>query len=206
APKPKLVAKKGVTAAMVRKWEEEFGKKVAVQMALDVDPRKDLIRKQGSRFQGIVDQERKAKRDRRLAELEAEDDAQEKMEAVTSIKIGAYKCRQCAATFDSDATRVLCEEKGHTVVRVQVNRTRWECSGCRQSQDVLDRELPSHCRKCNAIAWKQVPLRRVKREAPMERDMLLPRGEELKFVNSVHIPGQQAVNKFREASEDYSGL
>ncbi|CAE7765355.1 mcm10, partial [Symbiodinium pilosum] len=74
---------------------------------------------------------------------------------------------------------------------------------------VLDRQLPSNCRSCNGHNWKQVSLRKVQRAAPMERDLLLPRGEELPFLNSIHIPDLQSkapLKQGREAQDDYEGL
>lgn len=203
---PKVKAKKGVTKSMIQKWEAEFGKKIALQLAADNDPTKDLVRMQNSRFQGVIEQERAAKRARRLEELEVEDTAQEKMETLTFILVNAYRCQNCSTTYDSDRSRIACQEQGHNVNRLQVKRTRWECSNCRQSYDVLDRELPSSCSRCNGIAFKQVPLRRARSAAPMERDLLLARGEELPFLNSIHIPGLNASKRFKEAKDDYEGL
>eukprot|EP00933_Yihiella_yeosuensis_P019519 TRINITY_DN15804_c0_g1_i2.p1 TRINITY_DN15804_c0_g1~~TRINITY_DN15804_c0_g1_i2.p1 ORF type:complete len:696 (+),score=146.49 TRINITY_DN15804_c0_g1_i2:107-2194(+) len=198
--------KKGVTKDMVRKWEAEFGKKIALQLAQDADPRKDMVRMKESRFQGVIDQERHAKRMRRLAELEAEDAALEKMAELTSIMVSGYRCKNCIVTYDNDHRRRECEEKGHEVTRVEVQRTRWECSHCSASHDVLDRQLPGHCFRCKGLTFKQVSLRKIKRTAPMEKDFFLPRGEELPFLNSIFIPGQPATKRFKEAREDYEGL
>jgi len=189
----------------LRKLEKEFGPRVALQLASG-DPRKDLVRKQQAQFQGVVEEERAAKRARRLEELEVQDEAQAKMEAVTSMEVHAYRCQQCCSTFEFDRHRANCQDQGHTVTRVQVQKTRWECSNCRQSADVLDRQLPEHCSRCKGMTWKQVSLRKINRTAPMEKDLFLPRGEELPFLNSMHIPGLKAYEQSREAKDDYDGL
>mmetsp|Transcript_23726 Transcript_23726/g.42995 ORF Transcript_23726/g.42995 Transcript_23726/m.42995 type:complete len:608 (+) Transcript_23726:69-1892(+) len=188
------------------KLEKEFGRRVALQLANAGDPRKDLVRKQESQFQGVVEEERAAKRLRRLAELEVQDEAQAKMEAVISMNVYAYRCQQCCATFEFEQHRANCAEQGHLVTRVEVQKTRWECSSCRQSADVLDRQLPDHCSRCKGMTWKQVPLRKINRTAPMEKDLFLPRGEELPFLNSIHIPGVKGFTHFKEAKDDYQGL
>jgi len=56
------------------------------------------------------------------------------------------------------------------------------------------------------MTWKQVSLRKINRTAPMEKDLFLPRGEELPFLNSMHIPGLKAYEQSREAKDDYDGL
>lgn len=186
---------------MRRHLEKEYGKKQAAQL-LKSDPTKDLVRQQSSRFQSVVDEERKAKRHRDLAELEARDEMSAKMEALTSITVTAWKCAECDIVSDSHRGRVVCEQKGHAIQHVQVKRTRWECK-CSFSLNVLDKRLPSHCPKCNAMCWRPVPLQRVAR-APMERELLLPRGEELPFLNS--IPNMPKCRMFKEASDDYDGF
>lgn len=187
-----------------RRAEKEFGSKIAAQ--LDVkDPRKDLVRQQTSRFQGIVEQERVAKRHRHLADLEAQDAMAEKMEAITEMSVQAWRCQQCAHTTESQKAKIVCEEQGHSVTMVTAKKTRWECKNCSFDVFVLDRELPKECRRCMCAAFRPGPLRRV-RTAPLERDGLLARGEELPFMNSVHIPGKPAFSRFKEAADDYKGM
>eukprot|EP00427_Karlodinium_veneficum_P004462 CAMPEP_0169160068 /NCGR_PEP_ID=MMETSP1015-20121227/56230_1 /TAXON_ID=342587 /ORGANISM="Karlodinium micrum, Strain CCMP2283" /LENGTH=138 /DNA_ID=CAMNT_0009231665 /DNA_START=276 /DNA_END=688 /DNA_ORIENTATION=- len=129
-----------------KRLEAEYGPRIAAQ--LDVaDPRKDLVRQQGSRFKDVVEQERNAQLLRRLSELESQDAIAEKMEAIKSI-------------------------------------TYWQCGNCSLSVYVLDRELPKDCGRCNAFQWKQIPLRKTAKVA-MDRDLLLARGEELPFLNSI---------------------
>jgi ribosomal protein S27AE len=185
-----------------KRLESEYGSRIAAQ--LDVaDPRKDLIRQQGSRFKDVVEQERSAKLHRRLAELEAQDAIAEKMEALTSITVQAWRCVQCSLTTESHRAKALCEEEGHVVNSVSVQKTHWECGNCSLSVYVLDRELPHSCGRCNAVQWKQIPLRRVAKVA-MDRDLLLPRGEELPFLNS--LPGARTFKPVREPTDDYEGL
>merc|ERR1711920_857082 len=61
--------------------------------------------------------------------------------------------------------------------------TRWECSGCKAFVFVLDRRLPDKCHRCGRVCWRQTPFKGTAKLAPMERDMLLARGEEQKFLN-----------------------
>jgi len=191
-----------------QKLESEFGRKAARQLAFNADPRFDVVRKQSSRFQSAAEQEQAAKRMRRLHELEALDAAQEMMEELKSMKVRAWRCKTCFTTFESMSQRQLCVEQGHTVSEKEATKTRWECAGCRHSEEVLDRQLPAHCRNCNRQSWKQVSLRKLRRAAPMERDLLLPRGEELPFLNSIHIPelSRAQLKPVREAKDDYEGL
>ncbi|CAK0868866.1 unnamed protein product [Prorocentrum cordatum] len=187
------------------KLEAEFGKRVALQLT-NGDPRKDPVRKQTSRFQHVVDQERAAKRDRQLAELEVQDEAQAKMEAIMHISVQAWKCQSCFTLTDSERARAECAKAGHVLEAVTAKKERWQCKGCSQDVSVLNRDLPAHCARCNGSSFQQVPLSRVRR-APMERDLLLPRGEELKFLNS--LPGaaaQRSWQRPREAQDDYSTL
>eukprot|EP00930_Biecheleria_cincta_P038122 TRINITY_DN26195_c0_g1_i1.p1 TRINITY_DN26195_c0_g1~~TRINITY_DN26195_c0_g1_i1.p1 ORF type:complete len:656 (+),score=121.24 TRINITY_DN26195_c0_g1_i1:127-2094(+) len=199
-------SKKTVTPAEFKKLEMEYGRKIALQLSNDADPRKNMIRMQSSQFKGAVEEERDAKRMRRLAELEQQDDAQEKMAALTFMMVQAYRCRDCSRLYDSGKQRAFCHERGHVVTEVQAKKTRWECANCKWSEEVLDRELPPHCNRCNGLVWKPAPLRRIRREAPMEKDLFLPRGEELPFVNSIHIPGCKPLERRKEAKDDYDGL
>eukprot|EP00929_Paragymnodinium_shiwhaense_P012912 TRINITY_DN120793_c0_g1_i1.p1 TRINITY_DN120793_c0_g1~~TRINITY_DN120793_c0_g1_i1.p1 ORF type:complete len:796 (+),score=151.65 TRINITY_DN120793_c0_g1_i1:114-2501(+) len=194
-------------AAMMRKFEEQFGKKAALAMGNKVDPRKDLVRKQGSRFESVIEEERSAKRDRELAQLEAQDEMAAKMEALMSLTVHAWKCEQCCKVTDSQQAKMLCEKDGHKLTQVKVEKTRWECRGCRFGVSSLDKELPAHCNRCNDSNWKQVPLNRTSK-APMPKDLFLARGEELPFLNSLpSMPGAPAgVKRFREAEDDYGGL
>merc|ERR1719414_80260 len=121
-----------------------------------------------------------------------------------SIKVVAWKCRECLATTESEKARALCQRDGHTLEKISAERTRWECDGCKFDVNVLDRNTPAHCQRYNGYSWTQVPLRRSKR-APMEREFLLARGEELKFLNSVAPqPGRAAFKYHREAEDDYA--
>eukprot|EP00747_Dinoflagellata_sp_TGD_P187541 gnl/TRDRNA2_/TRDRNA2_45257_c0_seq1.p1 gnl/TRDRNA2_/TRDRNA2_45257_c0~~gnl/TRDRNA2_/TRDRNA2_45257_c0_seq1.p1 ORF type:complete len:836 (+),score=136.94 gnl/TRDRNA2_/TRDRNA2_45257_c0_seq1:120-2627(+) len=198
-------------SAQKRKLEKEFGARIALQLT-EMDPRKDWVRKQTSRFQSAVEQERAAKRHRVLSELEAQDCAVEKMEAQMFIAVSAWKCRTCLTTTDSDRTKAQCQSQGHQLVLCQVQKTRWECRSCKWSLSVLDRDLPPHCHRCNAMEWHQVPLQKAKR-APMERDFLLARGEELPFLGSFGsvVRGGGAGPAWRPMQsraeqDDYAGL
>lgn len=201
---PKCGSSKAANGPTMRKLESEFGRKAAVQLAAATDPRKDLVRQQGSRFQGLVEQERAAQRMRRLGELEMQDAAAEKLEEVMSMTVQVYKCKQCASLFETSKRRIACEAEGHQVSQVQATRTRWECQDCKWSEYVLDRRIDK-CRRCRGMNFKQVPLRGLKR-APLDRDMFHVRGEELPFINSIFIAGQPAKKRMREAEDDYAGM
>ncbi|CAJ1394752.1 unnamed protein product [Effrenium voratum] len=194
--------------ANFHKLESEFGRKCATLLAQSTDPRKDLVRQQSSRFQSVVEEQRAAKRMRRLTELEALDAAQEQMEELKVIQVRAFRCRSCFKTYDSERQRISCQEQGHEVATVEAKKSRWECKACHFSEEVLDRQLPPFCQRCRGDTWKQVSLRKTRRMAPMERDMFLARGEELPFINSVHIPELQGTRYQapREAQDDYAGL
>lgn len=192
-------------AVSFKKLESDFGRKAASMLAAAVDPRKDLVRQQRSRFESAAELEHSAKRMRRLNELEQMDAAQEQMEELKKMKVRAYRCKTCYTTFDSERQRLRCQEEGHVVVQVEATKTRWECASCKFSEEVLDRQLPGCCRRCRGETWKQVPLRKLRRSAPMEKDMLLPRGEELPFLNSIpEMAGRRGWQK--EAVDDYEGL
>jgi len=185
-----------------KRLEAEYGPRIAAQ--LDVaDPRKDLVRQQGSRFKDVVEQERNAQLLRRLSELESQDAIAEKMEAIKSITVQAWRCVQCGVTTESHQAKTLCEEEGHVVNSVSAQKTHWQCGNCSLSVYVLDREIPKDCGRCNAFQWKQIPLRKTAKVA-MDRDLLLARGEELPFLNS--IPGSHTFKRVREAADDYEGL
>ena len=64
----------------------DFGRKAASLLSASVDPRKDLVRQQKSRFESVLELERSAKRMRRLHELEQMDAAQEQMEELKKMK------------------------------------------------------------------------------------------------------------------------
>lgn len=199
--------KSGAPAASVerRRAQKEFGSRAAAQ--LDVaDPRKDLVRQQGSRFAAVVEQERVAKRHRQLSELEAQDAMAEKMEAIMEMTVQAWKCQQCVVTTESQRAKAACEEQGHTLVQVTAKKTRWECKGCSFDVFVLDRAIPNACSRCHGFAFRPGPLRKASRAAPMEKDGLLARGEELKYINSIHIPGAPPLTRHKEATDDYAGL
>merc|ERR1711953_304356 len=114
-------------------------------------------------------------------------------------------CKECAFTTDSFRSKQLCMEHGHCLVEVQAKKTRWECRSCKWSIFVIDRELPPHCHKCNASEWKQVSLTQI-RTATMEKELLLPRGEELPFLNSLPTSAafkQRIEAEKQEAEADY---
>lgn len=186
---------------------KEYGTKVAAQLNV-ADPRKDLVRHQQSRFASVIEEEKIAKRHRHLAELEAQDAMAEKMEAITEISVQAWKCAECATTTESHKAKGICEDQGHSVTSVTAKKTRWECKSCSLDVFVLDRELPLQCGRCNGLAFKQGPLRRVAK-ARMEKELLLPRGEELPFLNS--IPNSLfstacRYKRFKEATDDYATM
>ncbi|CAK9040843.1 unnamed protein product [Durusdinium trenchii] len=201
---------KTTSGASFQKLESALGRKAATFLSAGSDPRKDLVRQQSSRFQSAVEEERAAKRMRRLCELEQLDFAQEQMEELKSMKVKAFRCKSCYITFDQGSRqRLWCQEQGHELISVEATKTRWECRSCRASEEVLGRQLPKGCARCGADTWKQVSLRKLRRRAPMERELLLPRGEELPFLNSIHIPelqGARAWKPSKEAADDYEGL
>jgi len=172
--------------------------------ALQADPRKDSVRLMRSRFASLADQEREAKRHRALAEFEAQDAALEQMEAVMSANVVAWKCAECCATTDNGGRKSDCEAKQHSLTKVSASLTKWECIYCKEVIRVLDRSLPTGCVKCGSKGWKQIPLQGKPRTAPMEREMLLPRGEELPYLNS--IPGMPSRKRDREAADPYDAL
>lgn len=178
-----------------------------------LDPKKDLVRKQTSRFQSLVDDEQQTKRHTKLTELEAQDAVIEKAEAMMEMNVQAWRCRTCEITTDSHRAKAHCEEAGHDVIKMQVKKTRWACSGCKMAHMVLDRNIPKQCMRCKGTEFKPVALQAAK-VAPMEKDLLLARGEEVKFLNSV---SQTAEMRLRIASEggntgtkeqknDYAGM
>lgn len=201
-------AKKG--AALRRQLEAQYGKRIAMQL-MEADPAKDAIREKKSRFQYAVEEEHRGKRNAMLAELEAQDSAQAKMEAMMSVNIMAWKCKQCHCHTDSDKSKAVCEHQGHTLTQVKVERTRWECRGCQWSLSVLNKEIPTHCHRCNGVCWHQVSLNHGRfKTAPMEKDMFLPRGDEMKFINSIPSSMLHGAKKFKgasvkEASDEYAG-
>eukprot|EP00438_Fugacium_kawagutii_P024790 Skav204831 [mRNA] locus=scaffold2524:26221:27325:+ [translate_table: standard] len=67
----------------------DFGRKAATMLSATVDPRKDLVRQQRSRFESAAELERSAKRMRRLNELEQMDAVQEQMEELKQMKAAA---------------------------------------------------------------------------------------------------------------------
>jgi len=190
----------------VKQLEAQFGKRIATQLVNASDPRKDLVRSQGSRFQALAEEERVAQRFRKLSEMEMQDAHAEKMEALMNITVPAYRCQECRLTTENERSRALCEQQGHHVERVQAKKERWECVACKFDVSAFDGYTPPVCERCNASAWKQVPLRRA-RTALMPKDYLLARGEELPHLSSIAPqPGQKSVKRFREKADDYSGL
>jgi len=192
------------TAAAQKRLEAEYGTRIAMQLR-GLDPRKDLARKQGSRFQSVVEEERAAKRRRQLAELERQDAMAEKMEALMEITVQAWRCPECNITTESFKSKAVCEQQGHRLSQVEAKKTHWECKNCKWAQFVLNRDIPAHCVRCNGMLWHQVPLQRARRAA-MERDMLLPRGEELPFLNSIPKPFKEIYSRVKEADDEYAGL
>lgn len=192
--------------------ESQFGSRVAAQLAA-LDPKKDLVRKQSSRFQSLVEDEQQAKRHARLNELEAQDAMIEKAEAMVEMNVTAWRCRTCEITTDSQRGKAHCEEAGHDVVKMQVKKTRWVCSGCRCAHTVLDRNIPKQCMKCKGTEFKQVALQAAK-VALMEKDQLLARGEEMKFLNSAPTNAEMRLKTAseggnpgtKEEKTDYSGM
>jgi len=187
--------------------EAEFGSRIATQLINVADPRKDLVRSQGSRFQELAEQDRIDQRVRKLNEMEAQDAAAEKMEALMNITVPAYRCQTCQMTTESEKSRALCVQQGHQVERVQAKKERWECVACKFDVPAFDGQTPPVCERCNANVWRQVPLRRAK-TALMPKDYLLARGEELPYLNSIHVlPGKQTAKRVREEkADDYAGL
>jgi len=178
---------------------------VAEQL-LRIDPRKDLVRQQSSHFKATVEEERVAKRHKKLCELEARDEAIAKMEAMFAIKVQAWRCQECKVIMDSTKAKVICEQRAHHFVTVTVEKTRWQCKGCSFSVHVLDKQLPEHCcSRCRGWDWKQVSLYRGATTTSMPKDDFLARGEEMKFVNSV--PGLQPKGSWKnEGKDDYDNL
>merc|ERR1719235_685253 len=111
------------------------------------------------------------------------DDMEERMEGVMHTMVKAWKCQQCGKVDDSDVARAKCTKLGHIVLTVEAKKTRWQCKGCKSVVWVLDRQLPDRCPRCTAMEWKQVSFSS-RKAAPMPRDEFLPRGEELRFLNS----------------------
>jgi len=189
-----------------KQLEAEFGAHIATQLVNAGDPRKDLVRSQGSRFQSLAEQDRTAQRERKLSELETQDAYAEKMEALMSITVPAYRCHECHLTTENEKSRALCQQQGHQVERVQAKKERWECVACKFDVSAFDGHTPPVCERCNANVWRQVPLRRAK-TALMPKDFLLARGEELPYLNSIAPqPGQTSVKRFQEKADAYAGL
>merc|ERR1712032_690367 len=75
----------------------------------------------------------------------------EKSQALMSITVQAWKCQECCATSESLRAKAVCEKRGHSVVQVKVDRTRWECKNCSFSIFALDKHLPPHCHRCKSM-------------------------------------------------------
>jgi len=202
-------------AKETKAMEAQYGKRVAKQLA-ELAARGgggSTVRKQESRFSHLVEEERAAKRQRKLAELEVKDKMAERMEQVKSINVRAWKCKQCRSTTDSLRCKQRCEELGHELKECFAKRTRWQCGGCGMALNVLDRELPNACQKCNGGAWKQVSMNPVKMTS-MPKDQLLPRGEELPFLGSIpkssiadnSVSGSFGEDRKKAAADDYAGM
>merc|ERR1712136_527670 len=147
------------------------------------------------------------------AQLAAQDPMIEKAEAMVEMNVTAWRCRTCEITTDSQRGKAHCEEAGHDVVKMQVKKTRWVCSGCRCAHTVLDRNIPKQCTKCKGTEFKQVALQAAK-VALMEKDQLLARGEEMKFLNSAPTNAEMRLKTAseggnpgsKEEKTDYSGM
>lgn len=199
--------KKRERGVVAKKMEADFGKGVAMAFK-ELDPRKDMVRNAESRFQFVVEEERTAKRMRRLHELEVQDAAEERLEAMITVTVQAWRCHTCHITTEMQQSKIMCEQQGHRVESVQAKRGRWECRGCAWSVQVLDGEVPAHCHRCNDSSWKQVPLHRPKR-ALMDKDLFLARGEELPFLNSLPpslVDGRPLPKRIKESEDAYAEL
>eukprot|EP00746_Dinoflagellata_sp_MGD_P142714 gnl/MRDRNA2_/MRDRNA2_75649_c0_seq1.p1 gnl/MRDRNA2_/MRDRNA2_75649_c0~~gnl/MRDRNA2_/MRDRNA2_75649_c0_seq1.p1 ORF type:complete len:832 (+),score=133.62 gnl/MRDRNA2_/MRDRNA2_75649_c0_seq1:138-2633(+) len=174
-----------------------YGGRVAAQL-MACDPTKDLVRWKKAQASEIVEQEQILKRDRELSEMQFRDDMTAKMEALMSLEVPAWRCKECSWLSESASLRQDCQKKGHTVSSCTAKKTKWVCSGCKCDTAVLDRDLPEHCKTCGREAnFRQVPFQRP-RTAVMEKDKLLPRGEEIKFLNSMGPPPKGATKNAPE--------
>ena len=120
--------KKREKGRLAKKMESDYGRGAALAFK-ELDPRQDMVRTAESRFQCVLNEEQAAKRMRRLHELEAQDALEERKEAVITITVQAWKCKECNLTTESQQAKLLCEQNGHAVQSVQAKRGRWECRG-----------------------------------------------------------------------------
>eukprot|EP00913_Durusdinium_trenchii_P029456 g27609.t1 len=180
---------KTTSGASFQKLESALGRKAATFLSAGSDPRKDLVRQQSSRFQSAA----------RFFWEESE---------MGSELLHHLRPRLPAASV-VPGTRSRVDLRGGHQDPLGVPQLPGQRGRERDPSEVLGRQLPKGCARCGADTWKQVSLRKLRRRAPMERELLLPRGEELPFLNSIHIPESQLTRAWKpskEAADDYEGL
>ena len=81
----------------------------------------------------------------------------------------------------------LCRKEGHHLSKFKTVKRCFQCKSCRERQFVYSGRAPvDGCRRCGGTSHEQVSLYRERKGPTLPTEQLKLRGDEEKFLNSLH--------------------
>ncbi|PAA73359.1 hypothetical protein BOX15_Mlig005744g1, partial [Macrostomum lignano] len=113
--------------------------------------------------------------------LERKEQVEAKLATITERKVRVADCAQCGVRCQQPSER--CKREGHQLDWTTAVKRPFKCKDCKQTTFTLDCRYPTEpCRRCGGQSYEKTSFATERKGPTLERDVLLARGEERKFV------------------------
>ncbi|CAJ0574122.1 unnamed protein product, partial [Mesorhabditis spiculigera] len=141
----------------------------------------DALMNRKSKFAGAADKAESEAIDRYMTTMEAREKVETFVTTTMSVKeVAVVSCKICHYTAQSQSE--LCKGSGHEVQRHKAEKRFFKCKECKQRTVAFGMLPTGDCARCGATNWERVAMRD-ERKTALDREKLLLRGEERKYVN-----------------------
>ena len=95
--------------------------------------------------------------DRKLSNLEEQDQMLTKMSKIIKLKISAHHCATCQKTYEY--LPQSCRQSGHEITRIETYKRFWMCTNCHRRDSSLEKYMVAPCRNCGQSSWKSTGMK-----------------------------------------------
>ncbi|XP_025108040.1 protein MCM10 homolog isoform X2 [Pomacea canaliculata] len=137
-----------------------------------------------SSHKGALSEAEAEREDKYFHELQKKEAMEEKMQSITSLEVTVFTCDQCKYTALAPGEN--CKQENHAVRRHKGKKHFFKCKSCSHRTVTLHRYPTLPCSKCGDERFEKTSMWKEKSGPKLDSEVLCLRGDEVKFLNSLH--------------------